>query len=383
MSVIAREYQQFVGKNLEEASQAAEKTFSLPAKFLDIQVLDKGSGGFFGMGSRPASIKARASVLAAVMQGSAEDVKALATSGANVRAVVDDITPIMSASSNGQLDKVQILLDAGLKPKEETDRCGISLLLAASGGHTDVVEALVKAGTNVNYHDTAGATALTYAIEKNHIETAQKLLSLKANANSKSDNNLTVLMFAAIQGCPEITNALLTAGAKPNAEVFSNGWNWRALDFALPEKDPGEKNYAVALALAKAGARTGMDKTAMIAMASKGAVDAMKYLIQGGLNVNEKVDGHSPLLEAVNSGHLEVVKVLIGAGANINDTDTPGWTPLMYASYNGNAEVVKALLAAGASFTTKSKDGATALSLAKNKGNAEIVKMLEAAGEKN
>jgi len=61
------------------------------------------------------------------------------------------------------------------------------------------------------------------------------------------------------------------------------------------------------------------------------------------------------------SGHLNIVEMLIKVGCDINETDKNKWTPLMNACYWANQDAVLALLKAGADPNIKNVDGRTAL----------------------
>jgi ankyrin repeat protein len=61
-----------------------------------------------------------------------------------------------------------------------------------------------------------------------------------------------------------------------------------------------------------------------------------------------RADGCTPLLTAADSGHADVVDILIAAGANVNATRTGGATALSLALAEGHAEVEQKLRAAGA-----------------------------------
>ena len=54
--------------------------------------------------------------------------------------------------------------------------------------------------------------------------------------------------------------------------------------------------------------------------------------------------GLSALMIASQNGHTEVVKLLLGKGAQVNMQENSGWSALMIASENGHTEVVKLLL---------------------------------------
>ena len=58
--------------------------------------------------------------------------------------------------------------------------------------------------------------------------------------------------------------------------------------------------------------------------------------------------GATLLYMAAEHGHLEVVRALLEAGADLNQANTDGDTPLCIAAQCGRKEVVRALLEAGA-----------------------------------
>ena len=88
--------------------------------------------------------------------------------------------------------------------------------------------------------------------------------------------------------------------------------------------------------------------------------------------------GYTPLQLSSISGKLEVVKYLVGTGANLEATDG-GYTPLLGASYCNCFEVVKFLVEAGADINATVSDGDTPLSMASRWNYLSIVKYLEEA----
>ena len=53
------------------------------------------------------------------------------------------------------------------------------------------------------------------------------------------------------------------------------------------------------------------------------------------------------------------MKVLLGAGVDVNKADTDGWTPLPMAAHGGHGDVVKDLFGAGADENKSGADGGT------------------------
>jgi hypothetical protein len=112
------------------------------------------------------------------------------------------------------------------------------------------------------------------------------------------------------------------------------------------------------------------------------------------VNARDK-SGMSVLEQAASSNHIELVRLLLATGANVNTTDEGGFTALMAAAGNGdrNAAMVKLLLDHGAAVNVKSGDTAeivkngpialghlTPLQLAAGQGNYEAVEALINAG---
>ena len=59
-------------------------------------------------------------------------------------------------------------------------------------------------------------------------------------------------------------------------------------------------------------------------------------------------NGETPLWTASQNGDVDLVRLLIDAGALINQANTNGATPLYVASQNGHVNVVLVLIDAGA-----------------------------------
>ena len=98
-----------------------------------------------------------------------------------------------------------------------------------------------------------------------------------------------------------------------------------------------------------------------------------------GLN-SEGHDGDTPTYWAARYGLVEVVRVLVTAGADINKASDNGATPLFKASHQGHLPVVQHLVRAGADINKAANDGSTALRTARTFGRMEVASFLEGAG---
>eukprot|EP00731_Ephydatia_muelleri_P026577 Em0018g677a len=97
---------------------------------------------------------------------------------------------------------------------------------------------------------------------------------------------------------------------------------------------------------------------------------------RGTARAKIRIDGWSSLMEACMNGNAEVVRILVSAGAHVNDQNKDGWSSLMRACRYGHAEVVRILVSAGAHVNDKDKDGDTALHIAVQAGHGDCVQLL-------
>lgn len=117
---------------------------------------------------------------------------------------------------------------------------------------------------------------------------------------------------------------------------------------------------------------------ALVLAARNGYAATVDALLAGKANVNVKApSGDTAIMTAALAGHLDIVKKLRGAGAQI---DGPGWTPLIYAATGGRNEVIEYLLAQGAKVNAASPNGTSALMMAVREGKGPTVTLLIARG---
>ena len=118
----------------------------------------------------------------------------------------------------------------------------------------------------------------------------------------------------------------------------------------------------------------------LIYESEEGNIDLIRLLIQRGADVNKKDDfGRTPIMYASYTGQTEVVRILLDNGAYVNEIDSQDITALMLASQGeqDNTDTVKLLIDRRADVNMKDNTGNTALMFAIRGGaNTEIVKML-------
>jgi ankyrin repeat protein len=230
------------------------------------------------------------------------------------------------------------------------------------------------------------------AIRANDLPRLDGMLAAGADVNAKDERGITPLMYTAWVGSVDAMRRLLDRGADPN---LSNSAGSTALMLSATEivklrllKDRGARVNA-----ASARGRTALFLAAM----SDRSVDIVRLLISAGADPSV-VDGMKmTVLHAAALGNdAETVRLLIEAGLDVNATDFQGFTPLIYATSNGNLAASRLLLARGADVNAVSGDGAfqkvkagtlaqgrfTPLIMAAPFGSTELVKTLLDAGAK-
>lgn len=104
--------------------------------------------------------------------------------------------------------------------------------------------------------------------------------------------------------------------------------------------------------------------------AENGYIELTKMLIDAGAEINE--NGNYPLELSSRNGHTEIVKLLLDAGANTQDSEEEGYC-LRMAAWNAYANIVRMLIKAGAD---PSAGNYQALRLALDKQQMDVVEIL-------
>jgi ankyrin repeat protein len=104
-----------------------------------------------------------------------------------------------------------------------------------------------------------------------------------------------------------------------------------------------------------------------------GNIHCLRKLIEGGSNVNSKLDIYesTPLHYTSSRGKTDATRLLMSFGANVNATNRDLKTPLHMAASNGYASTIRCLVEGGGSLTVKNCDGQTPLDCAEQWGNTE------------
>jgi len=214
--------------------------------------------------------------------------------------------------------------------------------------------------------------ALQIAMLNNDPAAIDRAISAGANPSATTENG-SLLAIAAMSGRARAVRALLAHGADPAAPGPNGGNALNAAFFAMngvvllardEAPDPGRRAEAVEIVRMIAARGKGLDNPVRIATTNM-----------------------TPLMQAAQASALDVVQILLDAGANPNAVNAGGYAALDYAvdrapiwttlPASQRAGIVRALLAKGARREHTGADRITPLARARATGDLEIVAALE------
>ena len=113
-----------------------------------------------------------------------------------------------------------------------------------------------------------------------------------------------------------------------------------------------------------------------------GHLDICRLLIDKGAQLEAKDNfGRIPLHWAAGQGHVEIVRLLCDRGADVEARDIDGWRPLHFAACNGPITVVKELIEErNAEINARINDGRTALTMARQYNKPDVAAYLVSHG---
>jgi ankyrin repeat protein len=328
------------------------------------------------------SAAASAPVADAAMKRDTDAVRALLKDGADVNAAQGDgMTALHWAARHGDVEMTQMLLYAGANVKAAT-RLGnyTPMLMAADQGHAKVLAALIAGGADVNAANTLGTTPLMLASASGHADAVTTLVENGAEIEAKEKTfGQTPLMFAVSHNRIEAAKALIKAGADLKAtSKVNNVGNLSGPEQEFLAQASGSGNQVGGGGQGRTGQVVAAG--AQGAQGSQGAQGApggggrRGFGGRPGLErpyfYNELVDkqgGHTALILASRSGYMDAAKVLVEAGADVNQISAGDQTSaLLIATINGHFDLARWLLDQGADPNAAASNGVTPLYAALN-----------------
>jgi ankyrin repeat protein len=276
-------------------------------------------------------------LLDAVMRRDAAAVATLLGQKVDVNAGrADGVTPLHWAVHQDDRTMADLLLNAGARASAVDDTGVSPLYLACTNRNTEMVGRLLRAGGDPNAALLNGETVLMNCARSGDAQSVKALIAAgaKVNAREKSHDQ-TALMWAAAEAHPDAV-----------AELLQGGGDVRARSRVYPQTVTGEQTQ-----------RAGREE--------------LNYTVQRG--------GSTPLLFAARSGDAASARLLLAAGADVNDTLPSGMSALVLAAHSGHSEVALLLLEKGAD-PNAAGIGYSALHAAVLRSELDVVKSLLAHG---
>jgi ankyrin repeat protein len=364
----------------------------------------------------------------AAYRGDLEAVRVLVAAGAAVRvANREGATPLALACSSGNLSVVAALLEAGAEPNERLANGETALMMAARSGAADIVALLVERGADVNAAENLrGTTPLMWAAAYEHPAAVAVLLANGADVAARSKaaprSRRPYLADTTRQRLEDFKRGVGQAGRSipvdlgdgtaarrySDADLFAVGAAAVRPVVVPPQAAPPRAADADVDAPPRNGPELWGGLTALAFAARQGDVESTRLLLAAGADVNQTTEfGFTALLTAVHNRHYRLALQLLEAGADPNLVTKGGWSPLYIATDNRNIEggdyptrkpdaehleLIEALLAHGADVNVRMRsstetrtifthqwlheEGATPLLRAAQSGDAALLRRL-------
>lgn len=274
----------------------------------------------------------------------------------------------------------------------------------------EIVKYLIKSGADINVSGAYSRSAVQTVYKTDDIEMLRLLKSLGCEDDDFYEIMLAIklgkegvvkqilsegidinkrwdktpfLCEAVKYGQHKVAEELLQNGANPNASVFKGK---SALTLAVTKND-----FAMTELLLKNRARPNnvKNKSAVVHAVEKGDYKLLKLLLDNGAEVDSVAEyGDTLIYRAVQLGHLDVVKLLIKRGADLNVRDErKTWsgrnnnkTLLDEALLGMHVEISKLLISKGAKFTDCTINTKYRMEMAIKGHNFEMVRFLHGLG---
>ena len=292
-------------------------------------------------------------------------VKLLLEHGADANARTNFVGP---ANGRGFEGRTPVAAQAGQKVEEFASGWMTPLMFAAREGDVDSTQALLDGAADVNATAGDGKNALSLAIFNGNYAVASLLIDRKADVNNTDMQRFTPLFWAV---------------DRRNMETAPN-FPWMVTEDPLPLirklLDAGANANVLVNNTPRARMRAGSPRivfaTALMRAAFSADLELVKLLLAHG--ADPKVissDGETMVSAAAGLGfiqgyskgksaaeRLEVVKLFVEMGADVNQADDYGITPLMVAGNMGDTAIIQYLVDRGADLAAydlgKKNDGA-------------------------
>jgi ankyrin repeat protein len=325
-------------------------------------------------------------LMLAARTGRTDAVGTLLDSGADVNALETwgGTTALMWAVEKNHLDAVKMLLDRDAdvnaqsyyipsatargfegalpvppspdqSPTEYANGWLTPMMFAVREGHMEIARTLVAAGADLDIVSADGKNSLALAIFNGQYEMASYLIDNGVDVNQADAQRFTPLFWAVDRRNMELaTNGLPWTVTEDPYPLIEKLLDWGADPNAVVDNTPRARNRGASPRIIYA--------SALARAAFTGDLDGSRLLLAYGADPHAKSSDKESMLEvatglALIPGYqmerppeerLELVKLFVELGEDVNWADAYGITPLMTAANLGHTDIVAYLVEQGA-----------------------------------
>jgi ankyrin repeat protein len=359
-------------------------------------------------------------ILLAAQNGDPVVLAALLKAGADPNsALPEGQTALMTAARTGNVDSIKLLAETGAKIDAKEQWQGqTALMWAAAQNNAPAVKTLIALGADKNERskllsfpefkfETSGMaitvlprggwTPLMYASRDGAADAVRTLADEKADLNASDPDGTTALMYAILNAHFDTAAILIDKGADPNvADITGTTALYAAVDMhtlgpMLSRPSPKLLDALDAADITKRLIEHGADVNVRL----KRPILGRHHLPTGDASLGE---GTTALARAAKSNDLQLMRMLLDAGADPKLTLKDRTTPLMIAAAGGavvgayaiaipvtedsSIEAIKLCLERGVDVNAFNTNGTTALHSAVQRGAEKVVRYLAEHGAK-
>jgi serine/threonine-protein phosphatase 6 regulatory ankyrin repeat subunit A len=325
---------------------------------------------------------------------------------------------IHNAISEGNIFVIRALLSIGSDIEERDRKAQTPLIHAVRREHEVILKVLLEKGANLEAQDADGWTPLHHAVCRDGEDIVILLLEKGVNLETPDAEGLTPLAHAVLKNHEHLVKLLLEKGASSHS--LTDLGTMRDLKGLIHDAIEVGNENVVRLLLAIAvdvEERDIQGQTPLLHAVRRNREAIFKMFLEKGVNLEAKdAEGLTPLAHAVlnnnellvkllvehgantddlylndldlqrdlksgvhnaiATGNLKLVRLLLALSVDVEERDTQGQTPLLHAVRRDNEAIVRLLLEKGVNLETPDAEGLTPLAHAVLKNHEHLVELL-------